>query len=299
MIGALLSFVIATFLQPHSHAGVVRGASVTIEQRLPAVAAILKPIPPNPATAPAVSAKSALVLDQKTKAVLYAKGADDQRVVASVTKLMTSLLIIAQNPDLAKTITITSDDNDPEGSRLPVKTGAVLTINDLLYATLVESANNAAEALARSSGMPETMFVARMNQRAQELGMTHTRFTDVTGLGAKNVSTARDLAILMNAAFAQPIIRAATTTPRYSITDQSTQKKFIVQNTDILAGSRIRIVAGKTGFIPASGGNFVSRIRGIGERELDFVVLESNSTTTRFTDTKALADWAFANTVWK
>lgn len=297
MLTVLLHLLLA-FAATHVTAGVVKGSNTTVE-RLPVVSAktaeTLTVQKLDATTAPQVTAKSIGIWDPRRQVMLYEKNADAARSTASIAKLMTTLLVIEEGNDMQAVMTIGREDNDPEGSRLSVPVGAKISVHDLLFAALVESANNATEALVRSTGMSEAEFVRRINIRAGQLGMAQTRFTDVTGLGDGNVSTARDLVKLTEKAFAEPLITAATTSKSYEITDKNSRKTIRIRNTDGLVGTDLRVLGGKTGFTGKAGGNFVSRIRGIGEHELIFVVLGSADQKTRLSDTRVLADWAFGN----
>ncbi len=283
----------------YAQAGEVRGANVIASTRLPAVKDRIRIVLPAADSVPSVSAQAVSIWDTATQTFLYEKSADAVRPLASVTKLMTALLVVEQGIDMNTVITIEADDNDPEGARLNVSSGAQVTVQDLFYATMVGSENNAAEALVRATGVAEAEFVRRMNARAEELGMRATRFTDVTGLGASNESTARDLTLLARATFSHEEIRQASTSSRYAITDQRSGKTIRIANTNGLLGTTLRVIAGKTGYTSAAGGNFVSQIRGNGEHELIFVLLGSDNQETRLQETWQLADWIFGNTVWK
>ncbi len=295
---SILLHLFLTIAAPYVTPGAVKGSTVTVE-RLPVVSAkpagSLNVQKPDPATAPQVTGKSIGIWDPQRQVMLYEKNADAIRSTASIAKLMTALLVLEEGNDMQAVMKIEREDNDPEGSRLSVPVGARITAHDLLYATLVESANNATEALVRSTGIAEAEFVRRMNIRAGQLGMTNTRFTDVTGLGDSNTSTANDLVKLVEKTFSDSFIAEATTSKSYEIADKANGKKIRIRNTDGLIGTDLRVIGGKTGFTGKAGGNFVSRIRGIGERELIFVVLGSTDQKTRLSDTRALADWAFEN----
>lgn len=290
----VLLHLFLTIAAPHISTGIAKSTVVQVE-RLPSIPA--KPSIKNldPSTAPQVTAQAIGVWDPQRKAMLYEKNVDTVRATASLAKLMTVLIVVEQGNDLQAVVTMEPQDNDSEGSRLSVPVGARLTVHDLLYATLVESANNATEALVRSTGIAEAEFVRRMNVRAGQLGMANTHFTDVTGLGDSNVSTVDDLVKLSVKAFADPLIADASTTKVYRIKNLASGKTLRITNTDGLVGSDLRIRASKTGFTGKAGGNLVSMIRGIGEHDLLFLVLGSTDKKTRLSDTRMLADWAFAS----
>lgn len=300
MLVIIMQFFVSSLLF-HPGQGIVKGESAAPQQTLallPIVA--VRPIvrPPDPTTAPETTAAAAAVWDATTHTFLYAKELDTVRPLASVTKLMTALLVLEAATDLDRTVTIQSGDNDPEGSRLHIATGAIVSVRDLFYATLVESANNSAEALVRAAGIDEGEFVRRMNVRAADLGMAHTHYTDVTGLGPQNVSTAHDLVLLAQEAFAEPLIREATTMQKYEVHDQASGKVIAISNTDILLGKDLQIVAGKTGWAGFSGGNLMAEFTDTQGHDLVSIVLGSAGTNERFSDTAALVRWAFTNTHW-
>lgn len=297
----IVHFVVTTIF-PHASQGMVKGETVQTPavryQMLPDIPARPILILPDAASAPNVTAQAAGVWDASTNTLLVGKDADVARPLASVTKLMTALVVLESDPNLDSTVTIEQGDNDSEGSRMRIATGSVVTLRDLLYGTLVESANNSAEALVRAAGFAEADFVVRMNARAVELGMAHTRFTDVTGLGASNVSTVRDLIWLARVAFRQPLIRQISTTQKYDVKDQKSGKALTIQNTDLLLGKDLTIVAGKTGWADFSGGNLIAQFTDEKSHDLISIVLGSEGANERFSDTEALVRWAFANTRW-
>lgn len=274
----------------------VRAATVTLPtvQLFPTVREKERVTKVTETAEPSVSARAYGVWDAESGQFLAASGVDEVRPIASVTKLMTAVVALESGLDAAKEVVIESDDIDAEGSRLRMARGASFRASDLLLAMLSGSANDAAETVARATGLTEAAFVAAMNAKVAALGMGRTRFTDVTGLGATNVSTVRDLALLLDAALESDVIRAATTAPGVRIEDTKTGRAYAMQATDALLGD-LRIVGGKTGFTGPAGGCMVARVRGIGEHELDVIVLGSHDQETRFSETRALADWAFAS----
>ncbi|MBI3957132.1 MAG: D-alanyl-D-alanine carboxypeptidase [Candidatus Kerfeldbacteria bacterium] len=302
MLGVVLTILFAVVL-PRIAPERLHDGVVTI-QRLPAIAERARAttqagvVRGATTPVPSVSARASGVWDPLTKDFLHADRIDDAHPIASVTKLMTALVALEHGLDLGTTLTLTSDDNDPEGSRVGLATGSMVSVRDLLGASLVGSANNATEALVRATGVDEAAFVRLMNDRAASLGMSDTRFTDVTGLGNRNTSTVRDLIRLALAAFAKPEIASYTSTPEVFVADQRNGKPVGVRNTNILVGSDLRISAGKTGYTEAAQGVLVARVRGLGDREVIVAVLESAGRTARFIDVRALADWTFANHTW-
>ena len=296
VIGLILELVMLVIFPP-AIPGTTPVGAATI-QELPAVPKQPSVMRRSETPAPAVSARAAGVWDPVTERFLHEKSIDTVVPIASITKLMTVLVALDAKMDPERTVTITSDDNDPEGSRLPIPNGGVVTVRDLFAATLIASANNATEALVRATGDEEAAFVEAMNNRASELGMSSTRFTDVTGLGSHNESSVQDLVVLASEVFSRPLITELTTTKTYDVVDQSSGKHLTLTNTNKLVGSDLRIVGGKTGYTDAAAGALITRVRGIGEHELVIIVLESDGREQRFSDLRILADWAFAAYTW-
>ncbi len=297
ILSLILSVALALFFGAPQRA--VKGATTTERPSLTTAVAEARVLLPEPETVPPTTATAAAIWDPSTQSFVYGRNIDAVHSIASITKLMTVLLVLERGVDLQQNMTIERADNDPEGARLPMPVGAVVTAQDLLFATLVGSDNNTTEALVRATGMSEAEFVQAMNARAADLGMTATRFTDVTGLGTPNKSTIRDLVVLANAAFQQPLVREATTTATYNVRNQKDNAALAVTNTNHLLGRNLRVLAGKTGYTDVAGGCLISLIRGIGEHELLFLLLGSANQNTRFDETHALADWAFARTRWQ
>ena len=171
-------------------------------------------------TADALDLKSsvALVMDQDTQEILFAKNSQAVLPIASITKLMTALVVTEAQLPLDETLVVTQDDIDTEkGSRSRLTVGTQLSRETMLHLALMSSENRAANALGRNypGGLPA--FVAAMNSKAQELGMHDTHYVEPTGLSSKNQSSARDLATLVNAAHQHRIIRELSTSPEYQV----------------------------------------------------------------------------------
>jgi len=248
----------------------------------------------------AVTAASAIVVDRDSGAVLFEKNPDAVRAIASLTKLMTALVVLEQTPNLDAEVVIIAEDQVPATSTI-FRIGDRVSMRDLLFASMIGSANDAARALARASGLARETFVARMNEMAGELGMPNTRFVEPTGLDARNVSTAREVSKLIDAARAIPILREATQTPVYR-TRGSTQKSQFVRSTDLLLSSFIneapyRIALAKTGSLAEAGFCFGSTVEEA-EHGVTVVVLGSQDHFSRFDDAKALAYWALTTWEW-
>lgn len=246
-----------------------------------------------------LTSDAAIVIDAATGETLFEHRVDDLRVVASLTKLMTSVIAMEQGPDMSRKVKIASED-EVGGGRLQVPAGTSVTTKDLFYSALVGSANNAAEAMARTSGLARALFLDQMNVRAATLGMSKTHFTDPSGMDVGNVSTARDLSKLARYAFANPTLSRMSSTFNYrftAYTPKALAKSIKNTNRLLVVDPDIYITGGKTGYLEESQYNLAIRARDNG-RQVVVVTLGANTRTASFDETKALAHWAFANYRW-
>ena len=238
----------------------------------------------------ALQSSVALVLDQDTKEVLLSKNDHAVLPIASLTKLMTGLIISQANLRMDEEITITQDDVDTEkhsSSRLRV--GTTLMRGELLHLALMSSENRAAHALGRTypGGMPA--FVSQMNLKAKILGMADTRYVEPTGLSSSNQSSAHDLATLVNVAYAEPLLRELTTSPSYQVdvgtrTLQFNNTNRLVHNPDWNIGLQ------KTGYISEAGRCLVMQTQVAG-RKLIMVFLDSAGKFSRLADAERVRNW--------
>jgi D-alanyl-D-alanine endopeptidase (penicillin-binding protein 7) len=242
--------------------------------------------PARPAT---LRAESAVVLDRRTGHVLWGKNPDETRPVASLTKLMTALVVIESPLSMSDSITVNMDDVTGAG-RSHVRAGNRVSIGDLFHCSLISSDNAATRALARATGMTHAQFVARMNQRARELGMEHSHYVETTGLDAGNVSTARDQARVLDAAYADPMVSALLRTETHSF--RCGKRTETLNNTNRLLRSRSDIAGGKTGFTRPAGYCLATHIGDANNPNLTTVVLGAPSNASRFAESAKLIDWA-------
>lgn len=237
-----------------------------------------------------IRSSAALVLDQRSGEVLYEKQASRQVPIASITKLMTAMVVLDAGLDLDEVLTITRDDVDTlknSYSRLPV--GTRLTREQTLLLALMSSANRAAHTLSRFYPGGEGAFVAAMNRKADAIGMANTRFVGPTGLSSDNVSTAADVARLVDAAYSYPLIREFTTTSRAKINVGRRPLRF--QNTNSLVNSsRWTIGLSKTGYISEAGKCLVMQTS-VADRSVVIVLLGASSKRTRIADAQRIKRW--------
>lgn len=237
-----------------------------------------------------IRSSAALVEDQHTGELLLHKKAHAVVPIASITKLMTAMVVLDSRSDLNELITIEKTDIDTfrnSYSRLPV--GAQFTRGDLLLISLMASDNRSAHALGRAYPGGVTACVAAMNDKAKALGLLKTRFVDTTGLFSGNVSSARDLARLVEAAYSYPLIREFSTCREAAIDAGSRVLEFRNTNS-LLSSPDWEIGLSKTGYIGESGRCLVMQAR-LAERSLFIVLLDAQGKLTRIADAKRIKKW--------
>ena len=232
----------------------------------------------------------AFVMDQDTNEVLLSKNSDAVLPIASLTKLMTAMVVVEAKLSPDEAITITSDDVDTEknsSSRLTV--GATLTRGELLHLALMSSENRAAHALGRVYPGGLQAFVAAMNRKAQFLSMVDTRYVEPTGLNSQNQSSARDLATLVKAAYQQPLIRELSTSREYAVQLGKRQVQFHTTNS-LVRNPSWDIGLQKTGYIVEAGRCLVLQASMAG-RKLIMVFLDSAGKYSRQADAERVRRW--------
>ncbi len=238
----------------------------------------------------ALKSSVALVLDQDTNQVLLSKNADAVLPIASITKLMTAMVVIESGMPMEEPITVTQGDVDTEkgsGSRLVV--GTQLTRGEMLHLALMSSENRAAHALGRHYPGGLENFVQAMNSKAQTLGMAGTRYVEPTGLSSENRSTATDLAVLVRAAYEKPLIRELSTSREAQVAVGSRQVQF--HNTNRLVSSPTwDIGLQKTGYISEAGRCLVMQAQMAG-RKVIMVFLDSAGKYSRLGDAERIRKW--------
>lgn len=246
----------------------------------------------------ALKSSVALVIDQDTREVLFSK--NDQAVlpIASLTKLMTGVVINEAHLPMDEDIMITQDDVDTEKwSRSRLTVGTTLSRGELLHLALMSSENRAAHALGRTYPGGLATFVSLMNAKAKMLGMKDTRYVEPTGLSSNNQSSARDLATLVNAAYNEPTLRELSTSPGYQVdigrrTLQFNNTNRLVKSPDWDIGLQ------KTGYISEAGQCLVMQAK-IAGRKLIMVFLDSAGKLSRIADAERVRHWVESNPVIK
>ncbi|MEK7489541.1 D-alanyl-D-alanine endopeptidase [Cupriavidus metallidurans] len=238
----------------------------------------------------ALRSSVALVMDQNTNEVLFQKNPTAVLPIASITKLMTALVVMDARLPMDEMLTVTEEDRDTEkhsSSRL--RFGTQLTRQEMLLLALMSSENRAASALGRNypGGLPA--FVGAMNRKARELGMSDSHFVDSNGLSSSNVSSAMDLARLVNAAYRNPTIREYSTQPEHEVTVFGRPMHYVSTNR-LVRGGNWDIGLQKTGYISEAGQCLVMQTR-VNDRNVVMVFLDSVGKLSRFADATRVRSW--------
>jgi D-alanyl-D-alanine endopeptidase (penicillin-binding protein 7) len=237
-----------------------------------------------------------MVADASTGEVVFLKNADAVVPIASITKLMTAMVVLDRGLDLETRIVLSSDDVDAlKGTRSRLRTGASLTRNELLLVALMASENRAAAALGRTYPGGLGAFVAAMNAKAASLGMTDSHFVDPTGLSPENVSSARDLVKLVEGAHNYPLIREYST--REAATVRVFNRPVAFHNTNgLVRSSQWNIGLQKTGYISEAGRCLVMRVT-LASKEMIVILLDSWGKQSRIGDANRIRKWLESSAV--
>jgi serine-type D-Ala-D-Ala endopeptidase (penicillin-binding protein 7) len=248
----------------------------------------------DPNAPPRITANVAYVVDQQTGEVLLGRNEGLVHPIASLTKLMTGMIIAeAQLPMDEKIVIDDSDVDRLKFSSSRLRVGTELTRGEALHLALMSSENRAAHALARTYPGGESAFVSAMNVKAQQLGMEHTTYVEPTGLSSENQSSAHDLALLTAAAYEQPLLRRFTTSPGYRLATDHGTTQYINTNRLVRAGTW-DIGLQKTGYIREAGDCLILQAKLAG-RKLIMVFLDSASALARFSDAEHVRAWLRAH----
>jgi D-alanyl-D-alanine endopeptidase (penicillin-binding protein 7) len=255
-----------------------------------ALAVVSTPVLARELRQPALKSHSALVIDQESGEILLGKNADSTLPIASLTKLMTAIVTLDAELDPDEPVTVTKADVDRlRGSHSRLQVGTTLSRDEMLHLALMASENRAASAVANSYPGGKDSCVLAMNLKAQLLGMTGTRFEDATGLSGHNVSTAQDLAKLVEAAHAYPKIRDFTTSTSHQVKIGKRMMRFGNTN-NLTRSSQWDIGLSKTGYISEAGRCLVMQVTLTG-RSIIIVLLDSWGKYTRVGDATRIRQW--------
>ena len=245
---------------------------------------------------PKLKSSAVLIFDQTDSSVLFAKNPDVAHPIASITKLMTVLVVLDAKQPLDEEIQISEDDRDlPKGSVSRLAVGTTLTRGDLMHLALMASENRAAHSLGAHYPGGMTAMVAAMNTKAARLGMTNAHFVEPTGLSSENVASPEDLTKLVIAASKNPLIREYSTDKSYAVKVKHHMVEF--HNTDnLVANPTWNIIVQKTGYIAEAGKCLVMNAV-IEGRSVVIVLLDSLGKYTRVADAKRVKSWMETNTL--
>jgi serine-type D-Ala-D-Ala endopeptidase (penicillin-binding protein 7) len=246
------------------------------------------------------TANKVFVADLMSGEELYSQNPDAPTPIASITKLMTALVILDNHPNWNAKVTM---DNPVDGGGLPFfAPGDTVTVRDLWQTMLIGSSNSAATALAASTGLSSVDFVSEMNAKAAGLNLANTKFNEPTGLSAQNISTARDVSLLLKAAIQKRDISDAMLASSF-VLKKISGKTVRIASTDKLLNSFVnkkpyKILGAKTGFIDESGHNIAVSFSKDGAGSVVIVVIGSVTDDARFQEAKSLAYWTYQNYHW-
>ena len=240
---------------------------------------------------PKLGSAIAVIYDEQAQRPLYAKNADTVVPIASITKLMTAMVILDAGLPLDEPISIEAEDRDHvKGTRSRMRNGMMLTRGELLKLALMASENRAAAALARTYPGGTQVVLAMMNAKARELGMDSTRFLDPTGLHSENVSTAHDLVKMVMAAQGYELIHQYTTSTSHVVNVDGRRTMRFVNTNPLVRNSSWDIGLSKTGYISEAGRCLVMQAN-ILQRPVILVLLDSWGKRTRVGDAVRIKNW--------
>jgi D-alanyl-D-alanine endopeptidase (penicillin-binding protein 7) len=233
----------------------------------------------------------ALLADQATGEVLFAKNADAVLPIASITKVMTAMVVLDAALPLDEILEISTDDIDTEkGSRSRLRPGTRLSRAELLHLALMASENRAAHALGRHYPGGLEAFVAAMNAKARQIGMLASRFNDPTGLSGRNMASARDLARMMQAAYDYPLVRQYSVSPELQVVAAGEQPLRFRNTNRLIDQASWSIGLQKTGYISEAGRCLIMQVA-LASRSVLMVLLDSSGRHSRYGDAQRLRDW--------
>lgn len=238
-----------------------------------------------------LNSRAAVVMNAETGEMLYSKNADRTMPIASITKLMTAMIVLDAHLPMDELITIQESDVDTlrhSSSRLPV--GTTLTRSEAMLLALMASENRAASSLARTYPGGTTAAVAAMNRKARDLGMTHTFFVDGTGLHSENTSSPGDLVQLVKTARSYPDIHQYSTTTEHTLVSQQGRSIEFRNTNSLVRGGNWAIEVSKTGFIKEAGRCLVMQAR-INAKPMVIVLMDSNGSVSRAGDANRIKQW--------
>ncbi|MFA6028009.1 MAG: serine hydrolase [Patescibacteria group bacterium] len=247
-----------------------------------------------------IQAKAAVVMDAKTKEVLWQKNQTASLPIASMTKLMTVLVFAENNPGWDAKHKMTSGENSLIGAKLQIDSDQELNMLDLLRVTLIGSANNTAMALSHSIGMNDEQFKKAMNKKAEQLGLQNSHFVEPTGLDENNKSSPQDMAIILGEVISHKELKEAMAMKEHKMLIPPDNHEHTVKSTvKIMLDEEVNVIGGKTGFTYEAGYCLASIAKNAQGNEIITVVMGLPDEVSRDAESKELIQWAFDNYEWK
>lgn len=244
-----------------------------------------------------LSSRSAVIMDYDSGRILYQKNADDRLPIASITKIVGSLVILdVFGNNLNRIVTVGPNSANEPGSQINLVQGERMTVHNLLKGMLIHSGNDAAVALAEAVAGSTTNFVALMNQKVDDLGLKNTHFADVAGFDSvDHYSTAKDMAKATQVALSNPIFASIVTMEKTTIKDVTGTNSHVLVNTNQLVGKYENVIGVKTGTSEGAGESLVAAVGGDSNQKVILVLLNSPD---RFREGKLALDWALKAFSW-
>ncbi len=244
---------------------------------------------------PLLEAKSVLSIDLETGKILYQQNAGDQLPMASLTKLMTALVILNEH-DLNEIVTVDKRATEVEPAKIYLLAGEKITVRELIKSIFIKSANDSALALGYHDSKNLEDFIAKMNEQARKLGMEHTQFRNPTGFDDPDqYSTVDDLAILARAIYKKPIVRESATIRKTSVNSIDGSQNHEMESTNQLLDSYLKVFGLKTGTTDLAGQCLISIVESPDGPKIMNIMLNSPA---RYNESKILSQWIFDNYRW-
>ena len=244
---------------------------------------------------PYLNLKSAILVNYENGDVLYARNAEEKRPIASISKLITAMVLIDSGLDLDSTVATITKQDAYRSSRSRLNVGFEMSLRDLLHATLMNSDNRAARAIARAVSGSIDEFAVEMNKKARALGLENTFFVEPSGLSKQNVSTAAEVAMILHYSFDYPLIAEITSKRKYRVKILNRRNTYRgMANTNLMIHSRYHVLAGKTGYIRAADYCLTTLLENREGERLTLVVLGVPGNNLRFREARRLVDWGYA-----
>lgn len=304
MLSSLIGFYIAATLEPilplltnAKEFEILKEATVNVHKLDLSNLLSVSPIPvkKDEFVSPIIGARSSIIMDVKTGEILFEKNSSERRQTASITKLMTAIIILEEN-DPEEVVTISKTASTADGSQMMLHENEKITVENLLYGLLIQSANDAAESLAEYNSGSIEKFVEKMNKKALELGLINTHFQNPVGFDNKdNYSSALDLAKLARYVYQKDFVKETAIIKEKSVFAVDKEYKHDLKSTNELLDSYLKVKGLKTGKTDGAGLCNVSIAENDDGNDIITVVLNSPD---RFKESKILIDWAFRAYIW-